>query len=183
MHPCAVSASRDDPGAVIPRWSPPKAITPSDTQVETRPTPDRSRCRCFFSRSWCCPTDGRRPSAQSTRYHIDLFHHCAPPGTASPRQSIDRRYRNGIRPCRRSDAATAAGSAIKVPSSAPASSSHSEQHGRCDDATEQDQADVARREMRDAGLALRIARLHRRGHGAPGLRCAVRRPAARHRPR
>src|SRR6266852_1443895 len=34
--------------------------------------------------------------------------------------------------------------------------------------------------MRDAGLALRLPRVHRRGHGTSGLRCPVRRPAARH---
>src|SRR6266567_1605030 len=52
---------------------------------------------------------------------------------------------------------------------------------RCDHATEQDQADVARRAMRNAGLAFRISRIHRGGHGASGIRCLVRRLAARHR--
>ena len=47
------------------------------------------------------------------------------------------------------------------------------------DATEQDQADVARRAVRHAGLALGVPRVHRGGHGASGLRCPVRRHAAR----
>src|SRR6185503_9710861 len=51
-------------------------------------------------------------------------------------------------------------------------------HPRWHSATEQDQADLARGAFRDARLALRLARLHGRGHGAPGLRRAVRGHAA-----
>src|SRR5687767_6121668 len=50
---------------------------------------------------------------------------------------------------------------------------------RCDRATEQDQADVARGTARDARLAVGVPRLHGRGHGAPGLRRPLRRHAAR----
>src|SRR5215467_5314080 len=52
-------------------------------------------------------------------------------------------------------------------------------NARCDCATEQDEAAVARRQMGDHGLALRVPRLHRRGDGAPGLRCSRGRHATR----
>jgi lactate dehydrogenase-like 2-hydroxyacid dehydrogenase len=53
------------------------------------------------------------------------------------------------------------------------------QNTRCQRATEQDQADVARRAMGDDGLALRVSRIHGGGDGAPGLRRSRRRHAAR----
>ena len=49
---------------------------------------------------------------------------------------------------------------------------------RYDGATEQDQADVARRAVRHDGLALDLPRVHRGGHGASGLRYPVHRHAA-----
>src|SRR5262245_6127276 len=53
-------------------------------------------------------------------------------------------------------------------------------NGRCDSATEQDQADVARRAVRHDGLALDLPRVYRGGYGASGLRYPVHRHAARH---
>src|SRR5262245_62876458 len=49
---------------------------------------------------------------------------------------------------------------------------------RGDSATEQDQADVARRAVRHDGLALDLPRVYRGGHGAAGLRYPVHRHAA-----
>src|SRR3954469_17465113 len=50
---------------------------------------------------------------------------------------------------------------------------------RCHGESQQDEADVAREPVRDHGLAVDLQFVHRRGHGAPGVRCAGRRHAAR----